>query len=1299
MALSPESMSEISSDTVRIISMEDIQAFGRNLTQQEKRKNVDDAHERGQKQQKIGKSSAGKVDGYLKYTNTVALDSEELIVARDEKGSPIRICSGPMCSSSSVLAMRKAMVLAWVPGYVVYNKTVPNVPNIDESVNDGLDLPVREDEFPIIDKSGIEEESEKTSGLESPVQILPMENESLDVNLGDEHMTDNSELIIAESITNVSSREKEKEPSYDAGIIKIESKPNDELDDIDSCRITATTPSYSQPQSVSQAENEKMFWNVISKLLVPETSKNKHCTERNVTPSPVESLPVSHLTDAYESWDIDVDDELLADRTQLIIGEPLPKVGNSEKSSHGAGEIEIEPNYDSDSSTVLMSTPNSRSNSVCLEDFEDIEIEQNDAFDDSDSASTILMSKPNSRSNSVCLGDTDYIEPNDEYDYLNSSSIMRTSTPHLHPHSDIQFENIKIEPIDEFDDLDSSSVIQCNSVNLAEKEKINKQKVYGGKIKRRCRHPYAKKQPWRAAYYEWCREHRLRINAENPGIAYNEVTKRISAAWKALSEEEKFIKKRRITALNLWCRENKQRIAAEYPEMSGAAIDRYMNNTLWRSLPDKEKSFWRRKVKTLLQTKTLENSGTNGQNLPNDDHDDINSSSIMAEKEKVEKLRKQKVPDGKNKAKTGQSLTGFMLWSSQYGRRTVIQNPDLDFSGFSRRLCEVWQALTFWKRKAKRMLVKTVAIAGGENQPKIKPVEEPLRNQPKTTIYPGMVLLSESLNGISRSGRVRKQSKLMELKEGDRNPICSRTRSSTALANSSASGCIPPLRVTNKSLNELKMKFSLKSPIKILSTNHLMNVESCDVDERDEELEADHTLPEKESICNNQESDFLSEVRVTINTRFRELLSRPDNLSTAPESDQSTLNFPHLMHSESPDVLKKSSHDAGTMETELNDEIDFVDSNSITSTQHSQSNLIASRLRTEHSYAINLAAKENVRKPNVSNGKTEEKKAYILWSRNHRPTIVAENPGLNLNGINYLLGKLWRELAEDEKMYWKLQAYHKKLSAKTVVTNSRGKIIRRGNRMKTKHQMSPYCLSLGAAWQALPEKEKMLWKRRSKRLLAKRLVDSGTSAENEPKTQPLNTQPQTIQHSEMGPRVRRTTAFNVWLRKNKAKIIAENPDLSGAAMYRHVCKVWKKLTDEEKMVWQLQAKQLYVKTLVTSETSGENPSAIEPVNTQLPTVYYTVVEQTEPEDKTERKTGRITPFNAWCRDHRPKIVAENPNLKGNLIYKRLSKEWKALPEEEKMFWKLQVRLSTETLVNSETNEEQIQTAQEATSSA
>ncbi|KAF2089979.1 mating-type protein Mat a-1, partial [Saccharata proteae CBS 121410] len=52
---------------------------------------------------------------------------------------------------------------------------------------------------------------------------------------------------------------------------------------------------------------------------------------------------------------------------------------------------------------------------------------------------------------------------------------------------------------------------------------------------------------------------------------------------------------------------------------------------------------------------------------------------------------------------------------------------------------------------------------------------------------------------------------------------------------------------------------------------------------------------------------------------------------------------------------------------------------------------------------------------------------YLLYRGYHHPIIVAQNPGIHNNEVSVIIGKMWRELPEGAKKYWKEKAQAVKL--------------------------------------------------------------------------------------------------------------------------------------------------------------------------------------------------------------------------------------------------------------------------------
>uniref|UniRef100_T1IZV4 HMG box domain-containing protein n=1 Tax=Strigamia maritima TaxID=126957 RepID=T1IZV4_STRMM len=64
---------------------------------------------------------------------------------------------------------------------------------------------------------------------------------------------------------------------------------------------------------------------------------------------------------------------------------------------------------------------------------------------------------------------------------------------------------------------------------------------------------------------------------------------------------------------------------------------------------------------------------------------------------------------------------------------------------------------------------------------------------------------------------------------------------------------------------------------------------------------------------------------------------------------------------------------------------------------------------------------------------------------------------------------------------------------------------------------------------------------------------------------------------------------------------------------------------------------------------------------------YCIVQTSKPHTDSHSKGRPMTAYTLWCRDHRPRVVAENPDLDFSGISVRLGEIWQAIPLSEKSF--------------------------------
>ncbi len=71
------------------------------------------------------------------------------------------------------------------------------------------------------------------------------------------------------------------------------------------------------------------------------------------------------------------------------------------------------------------------------------------------------------------------------------------------------------------------------------KKKIGTEDVFEDEQPGRKRNPSKKRKTPVTAYHLYVAHNRAQINAENPGLTFGELSKRVALGWKTLSDEEK----------------------------------------------------------------------------------------------------------------------------------------------------------------------------------------------------------------------------------------------------------------------------------------------------------------------------------------------------------------------------------------------------------------------------------------------------------------------------------------------------------------------------------------------------------------------------------------------------------------------------------------------------------------------------------------------------------------------------------------------------------------------------------------
>lgn len=151
----------------------------------------------------------------------------------------------------------------------------------------------------------------------------------------------------------------------------------------------------------------------------------------------------------------------------------------------------------------------------------------------------------------------------------------------------------------------------------------------------------------------------------------------------------------------------------------------------------------------VLKAASAPGAGGDGPTYSNVDEMVAKLQTSDEKKSKKKKSKKSKKDEDPEKEKKKRGPTAYMLWCNSMRPNVVHENPTLDFGSISKRLGEIWQALSdkekmSWKKKAKKVAMKqsgqTGLISTGKT-PASKTVVTPLGMKPKPpSAAPGIAL-------------------------------------------------------------------------------------------------------------------------------------------------------------------------------------------------------------------------------------------------------------------------------------------------------------------------------------------------------------------------------------------------------------------------------------------------------------------------------------------------------------------------------------------------------------------------------
>ncbi|KAI1295668.1 HMG domain-containing protein 4 [Halotydeus destructor] len=278
--------------------------------------------------------------------------------------------------------------------------------------------------------------------------------------------------------------------------------------------------------------------------------------------------------------------------------------------------------------------------------------------------------------------------------------------------------------------------------------------------------------------------------------------------------------------------------------------------------------------------------------------------------------------------------------------------------------------------------------------------------------------------GISRSGRIRKKStKLMEMEETETTPIAGdKTITPRTKASTLTTPKIPDRNSNNKPV-KLKLSFGGVAPTVVENVQTLEDLqEPFEDDDEDEEEEVDALMPPIRLKLNASKGTVelngkLDANETAANKLFKQMtgeISPPEPLKKKLKKSASGDTFEHV-HFDADEDLGESSL--------------LEESDTSFDTDFSATNPKTPKTSIEKRDAKKPAKpKSNSKAKHEGGGDVPEKKkrtnitAYTLWSKENRPKIAKNGPGLDFAGISKKLGEVWQALPKNEKMQWKKRA-------------------------------------------------------------------------------------------------------------------------------------------------------------------------------------------------------------------------------------------------------------------------------------
>ena len=156
----------------------------------------------------------------------------------------------------------------------------------------------------------------------------------------------------------------------------------------------------------------------------------------------------------------------------------------------------------------------------------------------------------------------------------------------------------------------------------------------------------------------------------------------------------------------------------------------------------------------------------------------------------------------------------------------------------------------------------------------------------------------------------------------------------------------------------------------------------------------------------------------------------------------------------------------------------------------------------------------------------------------------------------------------------------------------------------------------------------------------------------------------TNKRKKKGPK-RPKNSYMLWCEDNRERIKAANPGVKHTEMFSLLSADWKQISDAEKAPYEAKAAELkaaYVKAKEEWEENGDDSDSGDDGKRGKNLAGKKRKKTKKDPDAPKRPPSA---YQLFCKAHRDRIVAENPDVKHTDYFKLLSQKWKGANEQER----------------------------------